>query len=86
MPVAVLVLEDEEVSVVMAPRIPPAELTGSARATNLMRVLWDRIARLDRFDRLPRAFGPQWLLTEPRSVPSDEPRRWVEQVLFRSAV
>ena len=42
-------------------------------------------AALDSFERLPRHFGPQLVLTKPEPIPSDEPLRWVEDVLFPRA-
>jgi hypothetical protein len=85
LPVAALVLDASgTLHVMLAPSLPSAELVGPRTASLLVTMQRD-IAALDSFERLPRAFGPQFVLTKPAEVPSDEPLRWVQDVLFPRA-
>jgi hypothetical protein len=83
--VAALVLDaNGRLHVTLAPSLPSADLVGS-RTANLLIAMQDDIVGLESFERLPRSFGPQFVLTKPESLPSDEPLRWVEDVLFPRA-
>jgi hypothetical protein len=85
LPVAALVLDaDGQLHVTLASSLPSADLVGR-RTANLLITMQGEIAALDSFERLPRSFGPQFVLTKPEPIPSDEPLRWVEDVLFPRA-
>jgi hypothetical protein len=84
-PVGALVLDaNGQLHVTLAPSLPSADLVGR-RTANLLIAMREDIAALESFERLPRHFGPQFVLTKPEPIPSDEPLRWVENVLFPRA-
>jgi len=76
---------DGVVHVILAPAAPTAREVGSESEANLLASLRRDIAALDSFDRLPRSFGPQLVLTKAQYVPSEEPLRWVEEQLVPKA-
>jgi hypothetical protein len=85
LPVAALVLDaGGRLHVMLAPSLPSAELVGR-RTASLLVTMRPEIAALDSFERLPRGFGPQFVLTKPESIAADDPLRWVEDVLFPRA-
>jgi len=71
--------------VIQAPTTPGPDELGSVRAANLLASLRRDIAELDSFDRLPRSFGPQLILTSPEPLPSDDPLGWVQARLSTTA-
>jgi len=68
---------DGSTRVILAPTTPGKEELGSVRTANLLASLQRDIVELDAFERLPRSFGPQLILTAPEPAPSDEPADWV---------
>ncbi len=74
--------EDGSTRVVLAPTIPDSEELRSVRTANLLTSLRRDIAELDSFDRLPRSFGPQLILTAPETAPTDDPADWVWERLI----
>lgn len=74
-------IEDDRVRVVLAPASRVQHELGRARAEALLTALADDIEAIDSFDRLPRAFGPQFVLTPPEQAPERDVLRWVEHQL-----
>lgn len=84
-PVAALVLDEAgRLHVTLAPSLPGADLVGRRTASLLVTMQRD-VAALESFERLLRHFGPQFVLGTPEPIPSNEPLRWVEDVLFPRA-
>lgn len=83
-PVAVLATRPSGgVEIILAPHVPDAECLGSARASNAIRLMRPAIQRLDSFDELPAAFGPQFHLAEAAVAPMvDDAIAWVRRAVF----
>lgn len=81
--VAALVHDDNgSVQVVLAPDDRVQRGIARLRARNLLASLRRDIEALRSFERLPRAFGPQFVLTSPESIPSGDPLGWVRARLI----
>lgn len=76
--VAALIRGGSTVKVIMAPSDRVRYELGSLRAWNLIASLWHDIEALGSFERLPRSFGPQFVLTAPDPIPSGDPEGWVQ--------
>lgn len=83
--VAALVQDDGSVKVVLAPADHVQHGVGRLRARKLLASLRRDIEALSSFERLPRAFGPQFVLTSPESIPSVDPLGWVRARLVSAA-
>lgn len=83
--VAALIRGRDTVQVIMAPAEQLRERVDDLRAWHLLSSLRRDIAALTSFERLPRSFGPQFVLTSPESIPSGDPERWVRARLMRAA-
>lgn len=83
--VAALIHDDGAVRVVLAPADRVQRGVGRLRARKLLASLWRDIEALSSFERLPRAFGPQFVLTSPEAIPSGDPVGWVQARMTASA-
>lgn len=84
--VAALVREvDGSMLVMLAPADEVRSKLVGLRAKNLLASLRKDIAVLESFDRLPRSFGPQFVLTSPEPIPSSDPMGWVQARLLSAA-
>jgi hypothetical protein len=83
-PVAVLATRPSGgVEIILAPHVPDAQCLGSARASNAIRLMRPAIQRLESFDELPTAFGPQFHLAEIAVTPMvDDAIAWVRRAVF----
>lgn len=79
--VAALILGGRSVKVIMAPKDRVRHELASPRAWNLLGSLWPDIEALGSFERLPRSFGPQFVLTAPEPIPSGHSEGWVQSRL-----
>lgn len=75
--VAALIRGGQTVTVIMAPSERVQHGLGSPRAWNLLSSLRRDIEALHSFEQLPRAFGPQFVLTTPEPIPAGDPEGWV---------
>lgn len=73
------------VQVILAPADRVQRELGGLRAGNLLASLWRDIQALDSFERLPRSFGPQFVLGSPEPVPAGDPVGWVQARLRAAA-
>ncbi len=83
--VAALIRDNDSVQVVLAPADRVRRGVGRLRARKLLASLRHDIEALSSFERLPRAFGPQFVLTAPESIPSGDPLGWVQARLVSAA-
>jgi hypothetical protein len=67
-----LIRGGQAVKVIMAPSDRVRHELGSLRAWNLLASLRRDIEALGSFERLPRSFGPQFVLTAPEPIPSGD--------------
>lgn len=82
-PVAALVRDENgEVEVVAPSYSPDPHCLGSKRAANALLARTEDITQLTSFERLPRHFGPNFVLSQPEVAPSENPHKWVRKVLF----
>ena len=76
--VAALIRGSQAVKGIMAPSDRVRGELGDLRAWNLLASLRRDIEALGSFERLPRSFGPQFVLTAPEPIPSGDPESWVQ--------
>jgi hypothetical protein len=83
--VAALIRDNGTVRVVLAPAERVMRGLGRLRAGRLLASLRRDIEALDSFERLPRSFGPQFVLAPPESIPAGDTVGWVQARLDAAA-
>jgi hypothetical protein len=83
--IAALIRDNGSVRVILAPADRVQRGLKGIRARNLLASLRRDIEALESFDRLPRSFGPQFVLTPPESIPAGDTVGWVQARLDAAA-